>query len=204
MCDERNQLCQCYGFMLLSQKLHLHCQFESFNFSIQKPVLPGGSHYMHEESLLESLLEWTNCVCLQISVSKVSLQADPSMAPAGQEGCHAFWYTAVAFSFQTSNQKSDGYQGSPLACPFHIEILIFKELYKYCYNASYPKIKLTSDKSFMRAGVTQQEKLYSWCDEYVEKVCEIPITAKLYIAWRCMQANSERAGWAWIIQDSFR
>lgn len=82
MCDERNQLCQCCGFMLLSQKLHLHCQFESFNFSIQKPVLPGCSHCMHAESLLESLLEWTSRVCVQISISKVSLQAGPRMAPA--------------------------------------------------------------------------------------------------------------------------
>lgn len=128
MCDERNQLCQCCGFMLLSQKPHLHCRFESFNFSIQKPVLPGCSHFMHAKSLLGSLLEWTNCVCLQISISKVSLQAGPRMVPAGQVGCHAFWYTAVTFSFQTTNQKLDRYQGSHLACPFHIEILIFKEL----------------------------------------------------------------------------
>lgn len=132
-----------------------------------------------------------------------SLQAGPRMAPAGQERCHAFWYIADTFSFQASNKKLDGYQGSHLACPFHIEILIFKELWKYCYNVSYPKIKLTSDKSFMRAGVTQQEECYSWCAESVEKACEIAITAKLYIAWRCMQTNSEGAGWAWIIQDSF-
>lgn len=128
MYDRRNQLCQCYGFMLLSQKLHLHCQFESFSFSIQKPVLPGSSHSMHAESLLECLSDWTNCVCLQINTCKVSLQAGPRIAPADQEGCHAFWYTAATFNFQTSNQKLDSYQGSHLACLFHIEILIFKEL----------------------------------------------------------------------------
>lgn len=128
MYDRRNQLCQCYGFMLLSQKLHLHCQFESFNFSIQKPVLPGSSHSMHAESLLECLLDWTNSVCLQINISKISLQAGPRIAPADEEGCHAFWYTAATFSFQTSNQKLDSYQGNHLACLFHIEIFIFKEL----------------------------------------------------------------------------
>lgn len=48
----------------------------------------------------------------------------------------------------------------------------------------------------MTAGVTQQDKCCSWCAEYLEKACEIPITAKLYIAWRCMQTNSKGAGWA--------
>lgn len=103
----------------------LPCQFESLNFSVQKAVLPDCSHFMHAESLLESLLEWTNCGCLQIRVRRGSVQTGPRVAPTGGKAAHDFQHTARAFTFLPWNQKLDRHQGSHLACQFHIEISLF-------------------------------------------------------------------------------
>lgn len=75
---------------------------------------------------------------IPFGVDQLCLPADKSQEGLGaarskdcsnrREGCHAFQHTAHAFIFLPSRQKLDRHQGSHLARPFRIEILIFKEL----------------------------------------------------------------------------
>lgn len=117
--------CQC-RFMLHSQRLHLLCQFESFNFS---GTCSSWLFTLHACRITPGIPFWVDQLCLCADKSQKGLSTDWSKDCSNRrESCHAFWHTAHAFSFLPSNLKLDRHQESHLTCPFHIEILIFKEL----------------------------------------------------------------------------